>query len=203
MLPGSNSLLYPATAEGYSVIYPDEHESLPILMRLYADAFSLATQIGFLGSRLRQEKLSVPFSEFNARTKEIADLRQALNRLWEATDVAYWYQRQDSLPRRSKEILQQVSSLQLRHFLHCFPILIDYPPSQQLCSMSASCSLIAACGLASGSNPNSPLMARSTTTQPRSCASPSRRHTLVAPTGTFWFSRFSSRAPRRRRVASR
>jgi hypothetical protein len=91
------------------VIYPDEHESLPTLMRLYADTFSLATQIGFLGSRLHQEKLSVPFSDFNQRSKEIGDLRQALSRLWEASDVAYWYQRQDSLPRRSQEILQQVS----------------------------------------------------------------------------------------------
>lgn len=121
MLPGSNSLLYPATAEGYSVIYPDEHESLPTLMRLYADVFSLATQIGFLGSRLRQEKLSVPFSEFNVRTKEIVDLRQALNRLWEAADVAYWYQRQDSLPRRSKEMLQQVSFCPTSSLFALFP----------------------------------------------------------------------------------
>lgn len=109
MLPGSESLLYPSVNEGYSVIYPEEHESLPTLMRLYADTFSLATQIGFLGSRLRQEKLTVPFAEFNQRTKEVGDLRQALTRLWEASDVAFWYQRQESLPRRSQEILQQVS----------------------------------------------------------------------------------------------
>jgi hypothetical protein len=111
LLPGSDSLLYPSATDGYSVIYPDEHDSLPTLMRLYADTFSLATRIGFLGSQLRQEKLTVPFSDFNQRSKEISDLRQALSRLWEASDVAFWYQRQESLPRRSQEMLQQSATL--------------------------------------------------------------------------------------------
>ena len=109
MLPEWDSLLYPSAAEGYSVIYSDEHDSLPTLMRLYADSFSVAAQIGFLGARLRREKHTVPGSEFHPQTQEMAELRRALSRLWEASDVAYWSQHRDSLPRRSREILQQVS----------------------------------------------------------------------------------------------
>ncbi|KAJ5157539.1 uncharacterized protein N7482_008639 [Penicillium canariense] len=111
MLPGSDCLLYPSMTEGYSMIYADEHDSLPAIMRLYAETFSLATQIGFLGCQLRQEKQTLPFADFNQRSKEIGDLRQALTRLWEASDVAWWNQHQDSLPRRSREILQQSATL--------------------------------------------------------------------------------------------
>lgn len=108
LLPSSESLLYPSGAGGSSVIYQDEHDSLPVIMRLYADTFVLATQLGFLAARLRVDKQSLPFAEFNPRIKEICNLREALGRLWESPGVAFWHQRQDSLPRRSQEILQQV-----------------------------------------------------------------------------------------------
>ena len=90
------------------MIYPDEHDSLPVMMRLYADTFRLAAQLGFLGAQLRRDKQSLPVAEFDHRSKELCDLRQAFGRLWEAPDVAWWHQNQDNLPRRSKEILQQV-----------------------------------------------------------------------------------------------
>ncbi|KAJ5670256.1 transcriptional regulator family: Fungal Specific TF [Penicillium maclennaniae] len=114
MLPASECLLYPSVPEGYSMIYPEEHDSLPVMMRLYADSFTLAAQLGFLAAQLRQEKQSQPFAEFNKRSKEIANLRQAFARLWETPEITYWSQHQETLPRRSKEILQQVSHLVLR-----------------------------------------------------------------------------------------
>lgn len=110
MLPTSECLLYPSVPEGYSMIYPEEHDSLPVMMRLYADTFTLAAQLGFLAAQLRQDKQSRP-SEFDQQPKDISNLRQAFARLWEAPDVTYWSQHQDILPRRSKEILQQVSHL--------------------------------------------------------------------------------------------
>ena len=109
MLPGSECLLYPSAPEGYSVVYPEEHDSLPVMMRLYTDTFKLAAQLGFLGAQLRREKQSLPFAEFNQRSKEVSELRHNFARLWESPDVAFWYQHQDNLPRRSQEILQQVS----------------------------------------------------------------------------------------------
>ncbi|KAJ5774619.1 hypothetical protein N7457_009515 [Penicillium paradoxum] len=111
MLPGSECLLYPSAPEGYSVIYSDEHESLPVIMRLYHDTFRLAAQLGILATRLRQDKQNLPFAEFNPRSREVTDLRQALGRLWESPDVAFLHQHQDSLPRRSQEILQQSATL--------------------------------------------------------------------------------------------
>lgn len=77
-------------------------------MRLYADTFVLAAQLGFLAAQLRLDKQALPFDEFNPRTKEICNLREAFGRLWESPDVAFWNQHQDSLPRRSQEMLQQV-----------------------------------------------------------------------------------------------
>lgn len=119
MLPGSESLLYPNAPEGYSVIYADEHDSLPVIMRLYHDTFRLAAQLGFLATRVRHDKQNLPYAEFNPRSQEISDIRQALSRLWESPDVAFLHQHQNSLPRRSREFMQQVSSsLSLTATLH-------------------------------------------------------------------------------------
>ncbi|KAJ5217548.1 uncharacterized protein N7469_011173 [Penicillium citrinum] len=111
MLPGSDCLLYPSATEGYSVIYADEHESLPTIMRLYADTFRLTARLGFLATQLRHDKQSLPYPDFHQRSKEISGLRAAFAGLWEAPDVSYWSQHQESLPRRSQEILQQSATL--------------------------------------------------------------------------------------------
>ena len=116
MLPGSESLLYPSAPEGYSVIYSDEHESLPVIMRLYHDTFRLAAQLGFLATSLRHDRRNLPFAEFDKRSQELSDLRQAFGRLWESPDVAFLHQHQDNLPRRSREIMQQVSSFRFPLF---------------------------------------------------------------------------------------
>lgn len=116
MLPGSECLLYPSAPEGYSVIYSDEHESLPVLMRLYHDTFRLAAQLGFLAIRLRHDRRNLPFEEFDKRSHELSDLRRAFGRLWESPDVAFVHQHQDNLPRRSREIMQQVSSFHFSLF---------------------------------------------------------------------------------------
>ncbi|KAJ6155054.1 transcriptional regulator family: Fungal Specific TF [Penicillium chermesinum] len=110
MLPGYECLCYPSNAEGFSVIYPKEADSLPVMMHLYAETFKLAAQLGFLGAQLRQERRSMSYADFNQRSKEIGDLRQAFSRLWESPDVAFWQQHQDNLPRRSQEIMQQLRS---------------------------------------------------------------------------------------------
>ncbi|KAJ5224132.1 transcriptional regulator family: Fungal Specific TF [Penicillium chermesinum] len=111
MLPGYECLCYPSNAEGFSVIYPKEADSLPVMMHLYAETFKLAAQLGFLGAQLRQERRSMSYADFNQRSKEIGDLRQAFSRLWESPDVAFWQQHQDNLPRRSQEIMQQSATL--------------------------------------------------------------------------------------------
>lgn len=152
MLPGSESLLYPNAPEGYSIIHPDEHESLPVIMRLYHDTFRLAAQVGFLATQIRHDKQNLPYAEFDPRSQSINDIRQALTRLWEAPDVAFLHQHQDSLPRRSRELIQQVSLPSL--VLICVRLLI--PSSQQHYITPASSSPIAACGPANAWSRNTP-----------------------------------------------
>lgn len=118
MLPGYECLCYPSNPEGYSVVYPEETDSLPTMMHLYAETFKLAAQLGFLGAQLRQERQSLSYDAFDQRSKELTDLRAAFSRLWESPDIAFWKQHQDSLPRRSQEIMQQ--SATLFHTCHLF-----------------------------------------------------------------------------------
>lgn len=167
MLPGSESLLYPNAPEGYSVIYSDEHESLPIIMRLYHDTFRLAAQLGFLATQLRHDKQNMPFAEFNQRSQEISELRLAFSRLWESPDVAFLHQHQDNLPRRSREIMQQVSSFRS---LSVIFVLELTPSSRQHYTTLVNYFPTAACGPASVSRVNTPLMEKLTTMQLRSCA---------------------------------
>lgn len=118
MLPGSESLLYPSAPEGYSIIYPGEHDSLPVMMRLYSNMFTLAAQLGFLAVQLRRDRQTLPFSDLNQRSQDICDIRQPMGQLWESPDIAFLHQHQNNLPRRSWEVLQQV---RCSNSIHAFP----------------------------------------------------------------------------------
>lgn len=128
MLTASECLLYPCVPDAYSMIYPDEYDSLPVLMRLYAETFTLAARLGFLAVQLRKEKQSLSFADFDLRKDEISDLRREFSRPWESPDVSYWYQQPDSLPRRSREMLQQVSVFGVSFYaLNTELITVSYP----------------------------------------------------------------------------
>ncbi|CAL5867716.1 uncharacterized protein PFLUO_LOCUS1935 [Penicillium psychrofluorescens] len=125
MLPSSDCLLSPSAPEGYSVIYGDESNSLPTLMRLYYDSFMLAARLGFLASRLRHDKQNLPYADFDPRSEELGQLRQSFGRLWEAPDVAFCHRHQDSLPTRSRDLMQQ--SIALFHVCHLFSYSSMWP----------------------------------------------------------------------------
>lgn len=197
MLPGSDSLLYPNAPEGYSVIYTDEHESLPVIMRLYHDTFRLAAQLGFLAVELRRNKQNLSLADDPPRLQEMNDLRQALSGLWESPDVAFLHQHQDSLPRRSREIIQQVRC-SLCVYVH---VLIS--SSQQHYITRANSFLTVACGLASVSSLNTPRTERLTTMRMRSCVSLSELHILAALIVIFSCFLYSWPVLRLRPVASR
>jgi hypothetical protein len=125
MLPSPESLLYPSTPEGYSIIYAGEHDSLPTLMRLYTSTFKLTARLGFLATQLRHEKSTLPFADFNARAAEIASIRTSLSSLWDTPDVSFWSANRTALPLRSSEILQQ--SLALFHAAQLFSYSSMWP----------------------------------------------------------------------------
>ncbi|XHG05253.1 hypothetical protein AWENTII_008493 [Aspergillus wentii] len=111
LLPEAGSLLYPAGNGGYSVIYPQENDSLPILLRLYHDTFILSFQLGFLGAEIRRsiKQSSFMFIPSDRQQREISGIQEAFRGLWESPNIQYLLQ--TDLPKRSKDILQQSSAL--------------------------------------------------------------------------------------------
>lgn len=120
MLPGPDTLLYPTGPTGYSIIYPDENDNLPMILQLHHDTFVLAMRLGFLAVELRNEAMSSPFpgSSVSPATfthpsnllKKLIDLRNGLRLLWESPNAIWLRQNMSSFPPRSVELWQQVSN---------------------------------------------------------------------------------------------
>lgn len=120
MLPEPEFQLYPLGPDGYSVIYPEEVDSLPAILRLHHETFILASRLGFLAADLRKGSLSptfwngsmspTSFSDAIHQSNKLMDIQHGLRILWGSANAVYLCQRIDSLPQRSREILQQVSS---------------------------------------------------------------------------------------------
>jgi hypothetical protein len=123
MLPEPEFQLYPLEPDGYSVIYPEEADSLPAILRLHRETFILASRLGFLAAELRKGSLSptfwdgsmspTSFSDAIHQSNKLMDIQHGLKILWGSSNAVYLCQRMDSLPQRSREILQQ--SLTLYH----------------------------------------------------------------------------------------
>ncbi|KAL2003456.1 hypothetical protein VTN02DRAFT_3767 [Thermoascus thermophilus] len=120
MLPGPGCLLYPLGPGGYSAIYPEESDSLPLVLQLHHDTFVLAARLGFLAAELRRESISSPFLDRSIgtgsfthaaqRQKKLFGIREAFKLLWGSPPATLLRQHLDSLPRRPRELLQQVNS---------------------------------------------------------------------------------------------
>lgn len=120
MLPEPEFQLYPLGPDGYSVIYPEEADSLPAILRLHRETFILASRLGFLAAELRKGSLSptfwdgsmspTSFSDAIHQSNKLMDIQHGLKILWGSSNAVYLCQRMDSLPQRSREILQQVSA---------------------------------------------------------------------------------------------
>lgn len=119
MLPGPDTLLYPTSPTGYSVIYPEENDSLPMILQMHHDTFVLAIRLGFLAADLRREAMSsrflagsvgpAPFAHPTSRLKKLLELRNSLRLLWESPNAIWLRQNMSSFPPRSVELWQQVS----------------------------------------------------------------------------------------------
>ncbi|KAN0086706.1 Fungal specific transcription factor domain containing protein [Elaphomyces granulatus] len=117
MLPEPEFQLYPLGPDGYSVIYPEEVDSLPAILRLHHETFILASRLGFLAADLRKGSLSptfwdgsispTSFSDAIHQSNKLMDIQHGLRILWGSANAVYLCQHIDSLPQRSREILQQ------------------------------------------------------------------------------------------------
>lgn len=121
MLPGPETLLYPINLSGYSIIYPEENDSLPMILQMYYATFVLAIRLGFLAADFRREAvLSMGPAPATTLLKKLLGLRSSLVLLWESPNAIWLRQNTSSFPSRSAELWQQVSESVLAFQLsHC------------------------------------------------------------------------------------
>lgn len=126
MLPGPEHILYPTGGDGISVIHPEEQESLPTILQLSYDTFLAAANLGFLAAEARNEMLGsaafvgsgtststmpyaiMGFSPSEQWHQEVLALQQRLRMLWESPEALFLMRHRNSLPKRSREVLEQV-----------------------------------------------------------------------------------------------
>ncbi|PYH94431.1 hypothetical protein BO71DRAFT_325475 [Aspergillus ellipticus CBS 707.79] len=106
-----HSLFFPTSSNGSTSIYADEHGSLPTIVRLYHDTFTLAVRLGFLVEDSRRARGSYFGINWRSQQQEAKDLHDVLIRLWDDQEVRFMFQNHASLPQQSQNILQQLSIL--------------------------------------------------------------------------------------------
>lgn len=135
MTPASNCQLYPVGLNGCSVIYPEEQSTLPTILQLNHDVFIHAVRLALLGAECRRDMLSQTYLDGSIgyasigradQEKRLFSIQQSLTRLWESPHVGMLEQQAHQLPRRSKELFQQVSSTS-KPFGLCAALLRKFP----------------------------------------------------------------------------
>ncbi|KAL1965612.1 hypothetical protein VTN77DRAFT_5289 [Rasamsonia byssochlamydoides] len=121
MLPSPECQLYPLAANGSSVIYPEESDSLPAVLQLYHKTFVLAARLGFLAAELRRGSISPAFSDGSMspgpfvhaaqHSGKLYEIRHSLQRLWESPNTTYLCQHMNNFPQRPRELLQNALTL--------------------------------------------------------------------------------------------
>jgi hypothetical protein len=108
MLPGPESLLSFTSADGFSVMDPQEHDGLAIILHLFKDTFMLAVRLGLVAADLKKFSASDPYSPVGLQ-QQGADLREEFKRLWDSPNVRFWVDNHATLPKQLRSTLQQVS----------------------------------------------------------------------------------------------
>ncbi|KAL1987628.1 hypothetical protein VTN96DRAFT_2869 [Rasamsonia emersonii] len=145
MLPSPECQLYPLAANGYSVIYPEESDSLPAVLQLYHKTFVLAARLGFLAADLRRGSISAAFGDGSTSSGSFAhaaqhsgklyEIRHSLQQLWQSSNATYLCQRMDSFPQRPKELLQNALTLYHACLIYSYTSMW---PGQRMAPDSAS-----------------------------------------------------------------
>lgn len=112
LLPSSGSQLYPVAPSGHSVIYPEEHETLPSVLHFNRETFLLASRLAFLAADLRRSDDCTgsprsPNQAFDPK-RRLYEIRDSFHRLWDNPRAHYLCENMKVLPQRSREVLQNV-----------------------------------------------------------------------------------------------
>lgn len=114
LLPSSGSQLYPVAPSGHSVIYPEEHDTLPSVLHFNHETFLLASRLAFLAADLRRQ--SDEYHTGSPRSpnqscdpkRRLYEIRDSFHRLWDCPQAHYLCENMKVLPQRSREVLQNV-----------------------------------------------------------------------------------------------
>jgi hypothetical protein len=114
LLPSSVSQLYPVAPSGHSVIYPEEHDTLPSVLHFNHETFLLASRLAFLAADLRRQSDEYntgsprsPNQSFDPK-RRLYEIRDSFHRLWDSPQAHYLCENMKMLPQRSREVLQNV-----------------------------------------------------------------------------------------------
>ena len=105
LLPGAESLLYPAGVENDRLKYAGECVAQPLITHLYRECFLLAAHLGLFAAEVRASK--VPYMEDMHR--ELQSLRGGIRQLWNSSEARFLMEAQRNLSKRFQHIFQQVS----------------------------------------------------------------------------------------------
>jgi hypothetical protein len=112
LLPGCESQLYPVAPSGHSIIYPEEHDTLPSVLQINHETFLFASRLAFLSADIRQKGVyynASPASLHSIDTKaRLYEIRNSFHHLWDCPQARYLCENMDNLPQRSRELLQNV-----------------------------------------------------------------------------------------------
>ncbi|OKL64333.1 hypothetical protein UA08_00025 [Talaromyces atroroseus] len=113
MLPGSESQLHPVAPSGHSIIYPEEHNTLPSVLQINHETFIFATRLAFLAADIRQKGVYYDASPTSLNSVDaqarLYEIRNSFHHLWDCPHARYLCENMDVLPQRSREMLQNVA----------------------------------------------------------------------------------------------
>ncbi|KAL4812230.1 hypothetical protein BDW67DRAFT_129350 [Aspergillus spinulosporus] len=104
LLPGAESLLYPAGVEDDRLKYPGECVAQPLITSLYRECFLLAARLGLFAAEVRVSK--VPYMENMHR--QLESLRGGIRQLWDSPEARFLMEAQRNLSKRFQHIFQQL-----------------------------------------------------------------------------------------------
>jgi hypothetical protein len=106
LLPAPSYHLFPLGADGSSIIYGNELDTLPVILQLDFDVTILAARLAMLSQEFRE-------MEGNAHVRQIKvyDLQERLRALWAAPAVIFMVQNSERLPSRSRLLFEHAQTL--------------------------------------------------------------------------------------------
>lgn len=117
IVPPPSFHLFPLGADGSSVVYSTELESLPIILQLDYEVTILATRLALLAQEFRSETVyglqNAQQRDRDTRLKQgrVLELQEQLRQLWIAPATILIARNVDALPARSKRLFEHASTL--------------------------------------------------------------------------------------------